>query len=162
VSRRGRAERSALLALLVAAVLSSCGGGNVTLDASPPKAADRGACLQLIRALPRTVADQPARGVVPDDGWGAAWGDPAIVLTCGSTPPEGYDRTSSCTTVDGVDWYLPEDELDGDSKEVTMTTVNRAQYVRVLLPADYWPPATTLVDLAAPVRKTVHRTGRCV
>jgi hypothetical protein len=142
-------------------LLVGCGAQQVALDVGPPDPADRDACRSLVRALPRSVADQEPREVRPDEGWGAAWGDPAIVLTCGSSPPEGYDRVSTCTTVDGVDWYLPEKPLESGADSLTMTTVNRAQYVRVVLPSEYWPPATALADLSGAVAATTDRTGRC-
>ncbi len=132
------------------------------MDAPTPAQEDRGACRSLLQALPDNVADQPARPVEPDDGWAAAWGDPAIVLTCGGAAPEGFRRTSTCTTVNDVDWFIPEEQLESDvAVELTMTTVNRAQFVEVTLPAEYSPPATALADLSEAVSGSIEATGSC-
>ncbi len=133
------------------------------VDAPEPTAADRVPCRRLLDALPDAVADQQARTVQPADAWGAAWGDPPIVLTCGGPRPAGFTRTSSCTTVNGVDWFIPEEQLGtSEPTDLTMTTVYREQYVEVRLPKEYWPPATTLADLSRAVRKNVAATGGCV
>jgi hypothetical protein len=144
-------------------VLGGCSGA-VGIEAPHPPAAARAPCHRLLDSLPETVADQSARDVEPADAWGAAWGDPAIVLTCGGSAPRGFGRASSCTTVNGVDWYIPEDQLDpgGAPSDVTMTTVHRAAYVTVRLPAEYWPPATALADLSGAVKAAIPRTGHCL
>ena len=137
--------------------------GPVEADAPSPAAADRDACRSLHEALPEQVADQDSRPVEPETDWAAAWGDPAIVLTCGGPPAEGFKRTSTCTTVNGVDWFIPEEQLESpEAVELTMTTVNREPVVEVLMPAEYWPPATTLADLSSAVARSTEATGSCV
>jgi hypothetical protein len=151
-----------LLALLtVLALLAGCSGSStVQVSGAPPDHADRATCRRLLDAVPSHVANQPRRTV--HSSWGAAWGDPAIVLSCGSRPPSGFGPASSCTTVDGVDWYLPESEVAKASPgTVNMTVVNRKAYVRVVLPPQYWPPATALADLSPVVRRTVPATTHC-
>jgi hypothetical protein len=145
----------------VSLLLGGCGVGAVDVGGEPPAEGDREACRSLLDALPSTVSDQPGREIDPQDGWGAAWGDPAIVLRCGVAPPEGFDAVATCTTVEGIDWYVPttEQEAQGD---LTMTTVHREPVVEVRLPAAHWPPAATLVDVAETVRKHTERTGRCL
>jgi hypothetical protein len=162
-----RARTGAVVAVLTGALtaaLAGCSSGAVDFGSTQPPAAQQAACRSLLDALPRHVADQPARSVKPTHGWGAAWGDPPIVLTCGGPAPHGYGRASSCTTVNGVDWYLPEDQLQagGAPSEVTMTTVHRSVYVRVDMPGDYWPPAATLADLSSAVKATIPRAGHCL
>ena len=133
------------------------------VDAPQPSADDRAACRSLLDAVPDRVADQESRPVEPDDSWGAAWGDPAIVLTCGGPPPEDFERTSTCTVVNDVDWFIPEDQLEDPSPdEVTMTTVHRTPVVTVVMPGEYWPPATTLADLSGAVTATTKQVGSCV
>ena len=150
-------------ALLGAALLAACGDGAVQVEAPEPAAADRAACRDLLAAVPDKVADQTARRVEPDDAWGTAWGDPPIVLTCGGAEPKGFNRTSTCTTVNGVDWFIPEDELEAETpSDLTMTTVYRRPTVTVRLPADYWPPATTLADLSEAVTSATTRDGACL
>ena len=137
--------------------------GPVEVDAPRPAAEDQDACRTLVDALPDSVADQVARPVTPARSWAAAWGDPAIVLTCGVPEPEGFKRTSSCITVNGVDWFIPEGQLESsEAVDLTMTTVHREQYVEVLLPAEYSPPATTLADLSSAVSSSIEAIGECV
>ena len=132
------------------------------VDAPTPAFEDRDACRTLNDALPEHVADQRTRQVDPQTDWAAAWGDPAIVLTCGGPPAEGFRRTSTCTTVNGVDWFIPEEQLETPTGEdLTMTTVNREQVVQVRMPAEYFPPATTLADLSSVVARSTEATGSC-
>jgi hypothetical protein len=159
----GAVARLAVVALGAALLLSGCSDDTVQVDAPAPAEDDRAACRTLLDALPDLVADQERRSVEPDDAWGAAWGDPAIVLTCGGTEPAGFKRISTCTTVNGVDWFTPEEQLESaEPVELTMTTVNREQYVEVRMPAEYWPPATTLADLSDVVSRNIEATGSCV
>jgi hypothetical protein len=148
-----------VLGLATLALLTAC-SGSVEIDGHAPPEADRGPCRALLDALPAEVADLSAREVSPDDAWGAAWGDPPIVLRCGVGEPEGYDAVATCTTVEGIDWYLPEEPPEGDA-DVTMTTVNREPAVEVRLPVEHWPPATAMVDLAPVLEQHTERTGRC-
>jgi Protein of unknown function (DUF3515) len=132
--------------------------GPVALDV--PSGKPPAACKELLARLPVAVADQGRRDVTPADAPGAAWGDPPITLVCGVGVPEGFDNVASCLTVSGVDWYIPTEQLEARG-DLTMTTVKRAVNVEVHLPAAYFPPATTLADLAAPIRKSLPRTGHC-
>jgi hypothetical protein len=146
-------------------VLVGCSSGPspVEVDAPRPASEDLDACRMLHDALPDTVADQRRRPESSETDWVAAWGDPAIVLSCGVPEPEGFKRTSSCTTVNGVDWFIPEEQLEpSEAVDLTMTTVHREQYVEVRMPAEYWPPATTLADLSSAVSGAIEPTGECV
>jgi hypothetical protein len=149
-----------LAAVVSGLLLGACGVGTVDVGAEQPPEDDRDACRLLLNALPTRVADQPGREIEPQDGWGAAWGDPAIVLRCGVSPPEGFDAVATCTTVEGIDWYVPDSEPE-EYADVTMWTVHREPVVEVLLPAEHWPPAAMLVDVAGTVREHTERTGRC-
>ena len=140
-------------------VLAACGESAVELAAPDLEPDAAQACAALLDELPEQVADQPRRDVEPADVAGAAWGDPAIELVCGVPKPDGFDRTSICTTVDDVDWYVPEAQLEQQG-DLVMTLVNREQYVEVRMPAEYWPPATTLADLG-PAVSTLEATGSC-
>ncbi|HET6563025.1 MAG TPA: DUF3515 domain-containing protein [Marmoricola sp.] len=157
----GAVARPATLLLPLLLVLGACGSGAVDVAGDPPAAEDREACRSLLDDVPDTVADLPARAVTPADGWGAAWGDPAIVLRCGVDLPEGFDAVAACTTVNGVDWYLP-DTPPEDEGAVTITTVHREPLVELRLPSEHWPPAAAMVDLAGTVREHTDRTGRCL
>ncbi|WP_162529832.1 DUF3515 domain-containing protein [Nocardioides caldifontis] len=137
--------------------LVGCGPGTVEVDPPEPEGRAAAACASLVDALPQQVADLDPREVEPADALGAAWGDPAIVLTCDDQPPAGFDELSSCTTVEDVDWYLPEEQVEVDDPgDVTMSTVNREAFVHVQLPAEHWPPATAMVDLADAISSTLE------
>jgi len=148
-------------ALLV--VLTGCGTGPVEVDGTSPPSAQRASCEALVADLPATVADLERRDVEPSDALAAAWGDPAIVLTCGVGRPDDYDPAAGCTTVDGIDWYVPLPQLgvDDGEQDLTMTTINRDVAVRVELPGEHWPPASTLVDLSDAVEEHTEARGRC-
>ncbi len=162
----GAVARLPVVAATTLALLTACtsdGADPVQVDAAEPARADQDACRRLDSALPDEVADQPARPEAPASDWASAWGDPAIILTCGGPPPAGFKRTSTCTTVNGVDWFIPEEQLEAEEAvDLTMTTVNREQVVQVVLPAEYWPPATALADLSTAVRRSTGQTGSCV
>jgi hypothetical protein len=151
------------MVVLVGACSKDTSTGVLPVDAPTPAVEDQDACRTLHDALPDLVADLPTRPVEPKSDWTAAWGDPAIVLTCGGPPAADFKRTSTCTTVNGVDWFIPESQLESPSStDLTMTTVNRKQVVEVRMPAEYWPPATTLADLSTVVARSTDKTGSCV
>jgi hypothetical protein len=76
--------------------------------------------------------------------------------------PEGLDAVAQCQTVNGVDWYIPESQQSGRPQRITMTTVGRAEYVEVRIPADYFPPANTMVDLAPAVKQAIPQVKPCI
>jgi hypothetical protein len=144
-------------------VLGGCGSGAVAVDAPSVSARAAQTCRSLVKDLPASVADQQRRAVEPEGVLGAAWGDPAIVLTCGVGKPKGYVPEGPCTVVDGVDWYIPEKQLLADGREdLTMTTLFRRVNVQVVLPGDYWPPATALADLSKVVARHTKSYERCL
>jgi hypothetical protein len=147
------------------ALLPLLGGcsGTVSLDDAPAlTGADARACAALVKALPDRVSDQQRREADTGDGYAAAWGDPAIELRCGVPKPAGLTAASACQTTDGVDWYVPPSQITGRPTDVTMTTVGRAQYVEVRVPADYFPPAASMVDLAPAVKSTIRSVRPCL
>lgn len=143
--------------------LTSCEGDKVPVDSPSPDPAARVRCEQLLDALPDTVADELRRPVDPDDALGAAWGDPAIVLTCGVARPAGFDRFSSCQVVDGVGWFVPDDQLYDDHTTAVLTAVSLRPLVQVEVPAAYRENglAAPMVDLAPALKSTLHRTRTC-
>ena len=156
--------RGAVLCALVAMSwpLVGCGGGPIGIDEPAMTDRARATCEDLVAALPDRVADLERRETEPPEAPGAAWGDPAIVLTCGVGQPTGYDPVNGCTTVNGVDWYIPTGQLDANGeRDLVMTTIERAVAVEVVMPGEYWPPATTLADLSDVVAEHTRRTGRC-
>jgi hypothetical protein len=121
--------------------------------------ADAAACRALVKALPRHVDDQPRRAV--SGRYGAAWGDPPIVLTCGVRRPKGDNRFAACTVANGVGWFVPE-SASSTSPEIVITTIGRAQNVQVAIPHGYFPPAATMADLAPAIKHTIRQVHPCV
>lgn len=155
-----------LTALAALAVLTGC-GGSVGID--DPVGLDEKqttACAALVDALPDTLADEPRRDVSPDDALGAAWGDPAYVVTCGSPEPADYDPFAQCQEVNGVDWFVPEEqfEIDRQSEDVTLTTIGRTPRMSVTVPGGYRPDgvAAALAELAEPIKLTSTRHKPCL
>jgi len=146
----------------LALLLVGCGTDKVAVDAPRLHGADAAACRALVAHLPSHVADQARRTVTPEGAPAAAWGDPPIVLTCGVARPAGLDRFATCQVANGVGWWIPEDQITGRPRDITMTTVGRAQFVQVHLPADYFPPAAAMVDLAPAVKATIRQVRPCV
>jgi len=146
----------------VLAVLAAGCSDALTLDAPALSGADARACAALMAALPRRVADQPRRRVDDGGGHAAAWGDPAIELRCGVARPPGLDRFAACQVANGVGWFIPDRQQTGRPEDITMTTVGRAQNVEVRVPARYFPPVETMVDLAPALKRTIREVRPCV
>ena len=154
---RGVAASACLL------LLAGCGGsGSVTIDSPDVTGAERTACEHFLAALPAELAGQKSRTVTPADALGAAWGDPAFTVTCGVGVPQGFDRLAGCTQVNGVGWFVPEDEAHG-GRDATFTAVGYRPRVALRVPADYQPEggAAALAQLAAPVRQQLELVDRC-
>ncbi len=129
--------------LVLVGALTSCGTG-VDVSAAPDGRSSE--CTALIAARPTTVLGQPSRPTTGEPGT-AAWGDPAIVLRCG-TEPLG-PTTLECLDVDGVDWVV----LGRDDSGAIFVSYGRTPAVEVEVPAAYDPEAFALADLAPALRR---------
>ena len=89
--------------------------------------------------------DEPRREVEPGV-LTAAWGNPAITLTCGVSQPPGIAANIQCFEVNGVGWLA--EQAEGG---FLFTTIGRLAYVEVGVPATYAPEANALVDVAATI-----------
>ncbi len=145
-------------------LLTACSGGPVELDSPEPEVQDRAACEALVDDLPPALADEELREIEPTDALGAAYGDPAIVVVCGSDVPAEFNETSSCEVADGVGWYAPPEQYDDQSADVTMFSVTHRPVVELRLPSDYRPAglAAALAQLAAPVKRHLEHVQDCV
>jgi len=123
-------------AATVVLALAGC-SSTPTIDDVELSAADRAACESLVADLPDTLAGLDRREVEPADALGAAWGDPAYVLTCGVPEPDDYEPTAECNVIDGVGWYVTDDQLSDQSEDATPIALSLRPYVEVLVPADY-------------------------
>ena len=126
-------------AALLAALLSGCAADPVAVDAPDLSASDAASCRDLVDALPEEVDGHEWREV--SGGPGVAWGEPAIVLTCGVPRSTGFTDTATCIEVNGTGWFVPDDVLlsDDQTLDVTMTAVGVRPRVEVFLPGGYRP-----------------------
>ena len=155
VRTRGVVACAALLAL------AGC-GGPPEIDAPKLSAATAKACRELVADLPETLAGQKRVRATGDTAYGAAWGDPAIVLTCGVGPVD-LDDVPGCTEADGIGWLVPPDETDG-THDATFTADGYRPRVRLRVPKHYLPEggASALSELAAPLKRHLVLKEPCV
>jgi hypothetical protein len=156
------AARLAVASCLAALLATSGCSGAVGVDAPRLSGAAARDCRARVDALPDRVADLDRRDVDTGGGYGAAWGDPAIVLRCGVGRPAGFDAVSQCQTANGVDWFIPDDQLRGQRVDTTMTAVGRSRTVEVRVPAQYLPPVAAMVDLGPALKRTLREVKPCV
>jgi hypothetical protein len=130
-------SRGVVASAAACGVLAGC-SGTITIDDHDLSDADRAACEALVADLPRTLAGEDRVGVEPADALGAAWGGQApYVLTCGVPEPEGYEPTAECNVIEGVGWYVPEDQLTDQAEDATPVALSRTPLVEVLVPAEH-------------------------
>jgi hypothetical protein len=148
---------------LTVGLLAGCGSGDVSIDTPTPDARDRAACERILAALPETLAEEKRRPVMPRDAWGAAWGDPPLVLTCGADMPAEFDEFATCVEANGVDWFVPAEQVEDDSRDVTFSTAGYRPIVQLTVPAEYRPEggAAALAELAKPLRKRLETVQPC-
>lgn len=147
---------------LVIAVTAGCGSGDVHIDTPALTGPDATACASLVEALPDAVSDQTRRTTDPEDAYGAAWGDPAIVLRCGVPKPPGFDKFATCQVTNDVGWFVPDEQIEDQSADVVMTTIGFEQNIEVTVPAVYRPPAAAMVDLADAIKDTIRERRPCI
>ncbi len=144
-----------VVVVALAVTASACAPGAVTIDPATPSAADVEACTRLVDALPETLDGRAAAPITPADAAGAAWGDPGdpTVLTCGPTKPDDGTPFAFCESVDGLDWYAPEEASSRQDVPVTLYLMGRSPSVRLVVPESARPPAEELTALAATLRE---------
>ena len=157
---RGVVASGAALAVITLAGCSS----TPTIDGPDPSGAERTACEALVADLPDTLAGLERRAVEPADALGAAWGDPAYVLTCGVPEPDDYEPTAECNVIDGVGWYVPDDQLSDLSADATPIALSLRPYVEVSVPADYRTEGIdrALAELAPALREHLGEGLSCL
>lgn len=142
----GRLRRLAAAALvLLVGTTAGCARAVAVVEPNPD-AADRAVCAALLAALPDDVDGQRRREATPGV-LTAAWGDPPITLRCGVPAPPAFTPSSECLEVNEVGWF--NEDVPGG---VLFTTIGRATFVEVGVPAAYTPPVNPLVDLAAALK----------
>ena len=73
-----------------------------------------------------------------------------------------FTKFSGCDEVNGVGWYVPEDQVTDSSADVTLTTIGFQPRVELRIPSDYRPPNDVLVQLAGPIKKHLTLVKPCV
>lgn len=136
-------------------LLAAC-SGPVGLAAPTPVGRARTICRELISHTPDVVDGQRRREIAHPSPYTAAWGDPAITLSCGVSKPPGLNAASECFEVNGVGWFS-EQRPDG----YRFTTIGRKAYAQVVVPKKY-VPSDPLVDLSKAINDHLPVVHRCV
>lgn len=144
-------------AVACALVLGVTACGPPVIETGELSDADAQACRDLVADLPGTLLDEEAVEVEGDTAYGAAWGDPAIVLTCGVDAID-ISQAPPCTVVDGVGWVVPEEGGD----ETTFVADGFRPRVRVVVPDDYAPEASALTELGPLVQEHAELEDECL
>jgi Protein of unknown function (DUF3515) len=104
----------------------------VPVEPPPSSAAAERACPALISALPTTLAGLAARPVDSPSALVAAWGEPPVLLRCGTARPVGFVGTAGLTVVNGVSWFVQPRVATN-----IWTAVDRPVYLELTVPAKY-------------------------
>ncbi len=159
----GSAVLSPVLVAVLVGVLAGCASAEVTIEPRDVSSADTAACRALLDDLPDVLADEQRRPVDPDEALGAAWGDPAVVLECGTTMPASFDDFSQCSLSDDVQWYIPDDELKDPTADITIWSLGYEPVISVLVPASYRPVADAVMgDLREAINADLTLVHPCV
>lgn len=144
--------------------LTAC--GNPSIEVYDLDSADAAACAAFAGDLPATLfAKEQVDTDTSGDGeaYGAAYGDPAITVTCGVPKPKGWGVGASCELVNDVGWFIPDDQYGDEPIDLTLTAAGYLPRVQVRIPADYWPdggPAAMAV-LAKPIKAHLKLESTC-
>jgi len=156
-SRRPGADRLRGVVLYAAApaLLVGCAAGPIAVEPPSPDPDEVGVCEDFVAALPDELDGKERREVTGGDGLVAAWGDPAIVLTCGVPAPVDFTRASTCVVANGTGWFVPDSVLQDEDQQadVTMTAVGNRPRVEVFLPGEYRPEG--FLDTAGTIGRLV-------
>jgi len=138
-----------------AAIPGPVPSGPVTFPASPLSGQAAVTCRELLGKLPPALGDATRRTVDGGSDRTAAYGDPAISLTCGgpqfdpaaaptSDPEEGYYGLSN------VCWYAIRTPVG-----TTWSTMDRETTVTVQVPSPYDAPAQRVIVLSDAILATI-------
>jgi hypothetical protein len=144
-------------------VLAGCADGPVSIPSTDASPADRVVCERFLSDLPTRLAGEQERALARNDALGEAWGDPAIILTCGGDLPADFDRFSRCIEANGVGWFVPADAESDQSATATLTAAGYRPVVQVSVPGDYRPEgvASVMAELAGPVKDHLELVQPC-
>ena len=158
------AGRGVVTSALACLLLAACSPGTLRIDDHDLSEADRAACEALVADLPDTLAGEARRSVEPEEALGAAWGDPAYVLTCGVDEPSDYAPTAECSVIDGVGWYVTDDQLSDATVDATPIALSLTPYVEVRVPSPYRTEGIdrALAELAPVLKKHLGEGLSCL
>ncbi|MFG3300155.1 DUF3515 family protein [Micromonospora chersina] len=116
-----------------------------------PALAERPAtlCRALVSQLPATVRDLAQRPVTAGAEQNAAYGDPALTVACGGTPPV-VQPTDEVWSVNKVCWHAVQ-----EADATVLTTVDRETPVRVRVPKQYEQPLQWVTPISDAVVASV-------
>lgn len=137
-----------ILALPAVFAAAGCALGPVDMGVGPSTVSD--ACTSLLASVPVVVDTHRIRALTPERIDAAAWGDPPIVVICGTAPPPALSATSSLIEIGGVTWFA-----QPLTNGTAFFSVDRADTVEIRIPADYRPEASVVVELAPYVRDAI-------
>ena len=110
-------------------------------------------CRAVLSQLPVTVRGLPQRPVTAGPEQNAAYGDPAVTVSCGGPQPKVADE-SFLLIMNNVCWY---NEQRGDA--TVWTTIGREAPVAVTVPSSYAQPAQWANEFSDTVVATVKSAG---
>ena len=156
-----RAARALSLLAVTALLLSGC-SSSVEITSTGLDDDGEAACRGLVEDLPSTLFEQESVDV-SGDGIGAAWGDPAVVLTCGAPAPEEFNAWSRCSEIEGIGWFIPESQMKDFESDVVITAQSHDPRVQLLIPAEHRQkgPDTWLAALATPIEENLTEVKPC-
>jgi uncharacterized protein DUF3515 len=169
--QRGAARTATLVAVPLAIVVfavSALTFGNFGRDEPAPAATGpvsmttrdlppevEAACRLLVSKLPETVAGSAQRPVTAGPEQNAAYGDPPIMLECGTPPPtvgptDEVINLAPPEATGGICWHA----IDGDNRTV-WTTVDRQVPVTVTVPGPREGSAQSVVPFARAIGESL-------
>lgn len=161
-----------IAAFAIATATGGTGGGSspstsattalpaITAPAPPNGVAQSANCTKLLATLPISLDGLPPRIVhtKPDSLFVVAWGQPAVLLSCGAARPKQLQPGSSAelSVVDGLPF-----EVSLGRTAAVYTTVDRAPYISLTFPAgrqpaDYLPTLSKVIAAALPAVCTTN------
>ena len=153
-----------LLALGIAALTgtSDDSGGNPNgalppINVAAPPHANAKTCGPLLAELPLQLGNLSPRVVHtnPPSAYVEAWGDPAVVLSCGVDRPKDLNRTSTAQFIVAGPRSGPYYDVTSTDEGNVWTTVDRGPYISITVPTDYQgsdvvPPLSRAIAKALP------------
>jgi hypothetical protein len=127
----------------------------ITASDPPNAAAQAGSCAKLLPVLPLQLGKLAPRVVHADTPYVVAWGDPAVVLSCGVNRPKSLTRTSGAQYIVAGPVSGPYYDVTSSGDANVWTTVDRGPYIAITVPKDYQgsdvlPPLSRAIAEALP------------